>query len=183
MYTVAESTPDKGTDPFPVRTPTDDDGELPVAGTLTGRPATIVWCCLCNPTFSRFSRTPTYGQEFGESSEMINKLFKKVQSEWLLSYSPHTRISVLPTASIVTVMSGGSRCNSDYFTYYFTRFTASQYIVSQNYYIPHTSLITSHFSLRTYRHTTNSHTGIYGSNPEPSARQHGHLGLQPNPVR
>ena len=40
MYTVAESTPDKGTDPFPVRTPTDDDGELPVAGTLTGRPAT-----------------------------------------------------------------------------------------------------------------------------------------------
>ena len=46
MYTVAESTPDKGTDPFPVRTPTDDDGELPVAGTLTGRPATLsqtVW--------------------------------------------------------------------------------------------------------------------------------------------
>jgi len=43
MYTVAESTPDKGTDPFPVRTPTDDDGELPVAGTLTGRPATVLY--------------------------------------------------------------------------------------------------------------------------------------------
>jgi len=39
MYTVAESTPDRGTDPLPVRTPIDDDGEPPVAGTLTGRPA------------------------------------------------------------------------------------------------------------------------------------------------
>jgi len=38
MYTVAESTPDRGTDPLPVRTPTDDDGEPPVAE----RPATIL---------------------------------------------------------------------------------------------------------------------------------------------
>jgi len=40
MYTMEESTPDRGTDPLSVRTPTDDDGEPPVAGTLTGRPAT-----------------------------------------------------------------------------------------------------------------------------------------------
>jgi len=40
MHTVAESTPNRGTDPLPVRSLTNDYGEPPVAGTLTGRPTT-----------------------------------------------------------------------------------------------------------------------------------------------
>jgi len=40
MHAVAESTPDRGTDPLLVSSATNDYGEPPVAGTLTGRPAT-----------------------------------------------------------------------------------------------------------------------------------------------
>jgi len=41
MHTVAESTPDTGTNPLPVKAPTNDYGEPPDAGTLTGHPATV----------------------------------------------------------------------------------------------------------------------------------------------
>jgi len=39
----------------------------------TKSPWAIVWCCLCDPTFSRFSRTPTCGGGPGQTDRRTER--------------------------------------------------------------------------------------------------------------